>query len=74
MFLTGENVRPHNNKEAKKLIGKEVEYVLKNRIDLARGWCSSVRSKIVDVQGKNIRTESDWIYIPDIYEMVIIKE
>ena len=75
MYLEGENIKPSYNKDAKKLIGKSVEYLRSCDIDKSgRGYYFPRRNKIVDVIGRQLIFEnSDSVYFNDIKEMIIIE-
>lgn len=53
------------SKEAKKLIGKRVKWV--EAWDTHRGVGISRSGVIREVSGKNVRIESDWKWLPDMY-------
>jgi len=75
MYLNGINIKPNNNKEAKLLIGKKVEYLCNVDIDkTGRGYFFPRINTIADVVGRQIIFENyDSIYIRDIKEMIVIK-
>lgn len=73
-YLDGKRAKPQTSKEAKLLIGKKVKYLLHRDVDYRRGICFPKQGIITDVKGRNIMlNESDWIYISDIYEMVLVE-
>lgn len=55
-------------KEARKFIGKFVEWDEPNRVSILmrRGWVKSV-------QGRNVEIDGDWKWLPDIEEFRIIE-
>lgn len=59
-------------KEAKKLIGKRVKWV--EAYDANRGVGIQRSGVILEVAGKNVRTESDWKWLPDMYFLEEVKE
>ena len=75
MYLNGENIKPNNNKEAKFLIGKKVEYLCNGDIDHSgRGYFFPRINTIANVVGRQIIFENyDSIYIRDLKEMIIIE-
>lgn len=77
MYLEGKHVnRPANETEVKQLINKKIEYMLKSDVDNSgRGWHKFRTGIIVEVMGKNMKTESgEYIYLPDILEIVLCDE
>lgn len=65
-------MRTLKSKEAKKLIGKKVRWV--EAWD-AHGGVGIPRSGVLlEVKGKNVRFESDWKWLPDMYFLEEVKE
>ena len=70
-YLDGENIKPTTNAEAKKLIGKRVEYLRNCDIDRSgRGYIFPRTGTIVEVVGKNIDIDGNMIHLSNIVEMV----
>lgn len=74
-YLEGENVAPRTAAEARKLIGKRVEYLLTRDIDRSgRGYVSpSTKGTVTDVSGRNIEiSDQDWLTFTRIVEMRLL--
>ena len=72
-LLEGINVTPETSQDAKKLIGKRVQYLRECDIERNKGMIFPRYCTIIDVKNNNIVTENDYIYIPDLVEMVLFK-
>lgn len=73
-MLEGENVTPHRNSEAKKLIGCQVQYLCGRDIDRSgRGYFFPQTGTVNDVYGRNIQINDEYIYLSTIVEMRIIE-
>lgn len=77
LYLKGENIAPRTNKQAKKLIGMRVQYLLARDIDKSgRGYFFPRYGTVTDVSGRSIdmNNSRSWdVYISDLREMVIAK-
>ena len=72
-YLEGENINPVTAAEARKLIGKRVQYLRTGDIDRSgRGYISPQEGEIKDVVGRNIQINSDWQWRPSIVEMKLL--
>ncbi|MFF2532457.1 hypothetical protein ACFVS2_26680 [Brevibacillus sp. NPDC058079] len=70
-YLNGENIKPANNAEAKKLIGKRVQYLRSTDIDRSgRGYIFPRTGTIVEVVRRNIDIDGNMVHLSDIVEMV----
>lgn len=60
-YLEGENIAPATAAEARKLIGKRVQYLRTGDIDRSgRGYYAPQEGVINDVSGRNILIGDDW--------------
>ncbi|PWC69080.1 hypothetical protein TSH7_01135 [Azospirillum sp. TSH7] len=73
LCLEGENIKPSTAAEAKKLMGKLVRYLRSNDVDRRRGYFFPRCGEVVGVNGRNVMIDGDWVYLPDLYEMVEVK-
>lgn len=75
MYLDGKNIKPHNNKQAKELIGKKVQFVRNCDIDKSgRGYFFPRVNVIAAAVGRQIVFEdSDSVYFTEIVEMIELK-
>lgn len=72
-FLEGLNIKPHNNKTAKSLIGKRVKYLHEIDIDNSgRGYFFPKYGTVEEVKGREMCIDGSWVSISEVREMVEI--
>lgn len=73
--IGGTDIRPKNAKEARKLIGKIVEFLRREDIDRSgRGYYFPRRGKIVEVLGRNIAIDSPGNFIIHLNDLIEMRE
>ncbi len=70
MRLGGESIVPRYASEAKKLIGKRVEYLRQSDIDKSgRGYYFPRVGRVESATGRNIEIDGDWVSLSELVEM-----
>lgn len=74
-YLEGENVRPHTATEARKLIGKQVEFLRGRDIDRSgRGYFWPRKGTVTEAIGRNIEIGGNWESLASLVEVVVLPE
>ena len=74
MYLEGENIKPRTVKEAKNLIGEDVEYLQNEDIDKSgRGYFFPKVGTVEDAFGKTIVVSGRFLHRPNIVEMILFE-